>query len=206
MRRAGSILRPRIRSIRWRVSAAISKLVARLRAAYWGLELGPDCVFFGRPMFYRAENSRIIIGEGCQFRSGKGSNYAGLNRPCMLSTLRQGAVLEIGNRSGFSGTVIAAALHVKIGDGVLCGANVTVSDTDWHNPDPSHRLDPGPTAPVVIEDNVWLGLNVVVLKGVTIGRDSVVGAGSVVTKSIPPNVIAAGNPATVIRPLSRGAA
>jgi acetyltransferase-like isoleucine patch superfamily enzyme len=71
-------------------------------------------------------------------------------------------------------------------------------------PDPALREQglPGPAAPVHIEDNVWLELNVVVLKGLTIGRDSVIGAGSIVTRSIPAGVLAAGQPARVIRDLA----
>ena len=57
----------------------------------------------------------------------------------------------------------------------------------------------GKCKPIIIEDNVWLGINSSVLKGVTIGKNSVIGAGSVVTKNIPANVIAAGNPCRVIK-------
>ena len=76
-----------------------------------------------------------------------------------------------------------------------CGANTYIASTDAHTDD--YRA--GKDRPVVIEDNVWLGLNVVVLKGVHIGENSVIGANSVVTKDIPANVIAAGNPCKIIR-------
>jgi acetyltransferase-like isoleucine patch superfamily enzyme len=100
-----------------------------------------------------------------------------------------------------SGTIVAAAQSIVIGDDVLCGANVTITDTDWHGIRPDDRRKAGPSAPVVIENNVWLGLNVVLLKGVTIGENSIVSAGSVVNRSIPPNVIAGGMPAAPIKPL-----
>lgn len=100
-----------------------------------------------------------------------------------------------------SGTVVGAAECVVIGDDVLCGSNVTITDTDWHGIKPDERRKAGRTAPVLIKNNVWLGLNVVVLKGVTIGENSIISAGSVVNKSIPPNVIAGGMPAAPIRPL-----
>lgn len=77
------------------------------------------------------------------------------------------------------------------------GANVTIMDSDQHTDDPRAGKD----KPVRIEDNVWIGGGVTILKGVTIGRNSLIGAGSVVVKSIPENVIAAGNPCKVIRPL-----
>jgi acetyltransferase-like isoleucine patch superfamily enzyme len=113
----------------------------------------------------------------------------------MISTLRPGASILIGSGCGFSGTVVAAACNIVLGDRVRCGANTVITDTDWHWDDPRS----GGACPVVIEDDVWLGLNVIVLKGVTIGAGSIIGAGSVVTHSIPSGVIAAGNPARVVK-------
>ena len=78
-----------------------------------------------------------------------------------------------------------------------CGANTLITDTDWHEDDP--RV--GCNKPVVIGDNVWLGYAVKVLKGVRIGENSIIGACSVVTKDIPANVIAAGNPCKVLKSL-----
>jgi len=94
-----------------------------------------------------------------------------------------------------------AAESIHIGNNVLTASNVLVTDSD-HVVEPgvpitrSHRFN---TKPVRIEDNCWLGQNVVVLKGVTIGHDSIVGANSVVTKDVPPHTVVAGNPAKVIK-------
>jgi len=93
-------------------------------------------------------------------------------------------------------------LGIEIGGGfrgnnVLCGANVTITDFDWH----SSRYA-SESRPVIIHDNVWLGLNVTVLKGVEIGGNSIIGANSLVVTSIPANVIAAGNPCKVIKSIS----
>jgi acetyltransferase-like isoleucine patch superfamily enzyme len=119
----------------------------------------------------------------------------------MISTLYSGAQIVIGDGVKMSGTVVAAAESVVISDHVMCGGNVTIMDTDWHGLLPSDRGKRGASAPVFIEENVWLGLNVTVTKGVRVGRDSVVGAGSVVTREIPAGVVAAGQPARVIRRL-----
>jgi acetyltransferase-like isoleucine patch superfamily enzyme len=70
-----------------------------------------------------------------------------------------------------------------------------ITDTDWHMDDPRT----GPDAPVTIEENVWLGANVTVLKGVTIGENTLVATGSLVTRSLPPNVVAGGMPAKVLK-------
>jgi acetyltransferase-like isoleucine patch superfamily enzyme len=119
----------------------------------------------------------------------------GINHPCIISTLKEGARIEIGANCGFSGTVISSAVTIVIGDNVRCGANTIITDTDWHTDDPRT----GPDAPVLIGKDVWLGINVSVLKGVTIGERTLVAAGSIVTKSLPAGVIAAGQPAKVLR-------
>jgi acetyltransferase-like isoleucine patch superfamily enzyme len=170
---------------------------ARLNAAWWGVLLGSGCRFIGRPRFRRHPGSRITVGTGCVFNSAHDSNLIGVNRPCLISTLKKGAEIPIGANCGFSGTVIASALRVEIGDHVQCGANTLINDTDWHTDDPRT----GPDAPVIIGRGVWLGVNVTVLKGVTIGENTLVAAGSVVTRSLPANVVAGGVPAKVLKQL-----
>lgn len=99
------------------------------------------------------------------------------------------------------GVRISAAKSIRIGDNSMLAANVIISDSDWHGI--YNRIRPFRcTKPVVIENNVWLGERVIVNKGVTIGENSVIGAGSVVTKSIPANSVAAGNPARIIKTIN----
>lgn len=85
----------------------------------------------------------------------------------------------------------------------MLAPNVVITDSDWHNvwpPDKRKELLPHDAdAGVTLEENVWVGMNVVILKGVIIGQNCVVAAGSVVTKSIPPNCLAGGNPAKVLK-------
>ncbi len=111
---------------------------------------------------------------------------------------------------------IWSAAEITIGDRVLIAHNSNIFDTTTHplNPAERHRqfvaivTSGHPTTlnlrsePVVIEDDVWIGCNVVILMGVTIGRGAIVGAGSVVTKSVPPHVLVAGNPARIVRELT----
>ncbi|MHC4297193.1 MAG: acyltransferase [Planctomycetota bacterium] len=176
----------------------LSTLRAYAAAKWWGVRLGDSCWFHGRTYFRRHPGSRIVVGAGCGFNSAANSNLIGVNRPCMMSTLAQDAVIEIGKTCGFSGTVIGCASKVTLGDNVRCGANTLITDTDWHGDD----LRTGKDAPVVIEDDVWLGVNVTVLKGVTIGRGTLIGANSLVTRSLPADVVAAGAPARIIRRIS----
>jgi acetyltransferase-like isoleucine patch superfamily enzyme len=189
------------------VSSVTTRLIARL----WGVKVGRGTRFIGIPSFSRCRESQISVGPGCRLLSSPTSNRHGLSRPCMLSTLAPGSQISIGSETGLSGTVICAARGVYIGDRVLLGANTVVTDTDSHPIDfrdrhpehfsrPRQRVNEGTRSkPVRIEDDVFVGMNTMILKGVTIGRGAVIGASSVVTTDIPPCSIAAGNPAIVIR-------
>jgi maltose O-acetyltransferase len=113
------------------------------------------------------------------------------------------AHIAIGPRTSLSNNInVIAEQSVTIGAGCLIGDAVLIIDSDFHDLSASGRRHlPALPAPVILEDNVFIGSRVIILKGVTIGKDSIIGAGSVVTKSIPPGVIAGGNPARVIRNL-----
>jgi acetyltransferase-like isoleucine patch superfamily enzyme len=97
------------------------------------------------------------------------------------------------------GVRIGSAASVEVGDSCMLASNAYLTDCDWH--DAYDRLAIGRSAPVVLEENVWVGDSAIVCKGVRIGRNSIIGAGAVVTRDIPANVVAAGNPAQVVREL-----
>lgn len=155
-------------------------------------------VYLGGSLFVnKCKGSLIEIGTKCRFMSVRWGNLIGLNHQCMLSTSTSSSSLKIGNSCSFSGVSIWCFEKIIIDNNVRVGANVLIMDGDAHQDDPRA----GKNAPVHICDNVWIGANSIVLKGVTIGRNSLIGAGSVVTKDIPDNVVAAGNPCKVIREL-----
>jgi len=98
------------------------------------------------------------------------------------------------------GVRISAANHISIADSCMLASHVYITDSDWHGIyDRSMPSDA--ISCVILEENVWVGDSAIICKGVTIGKNSIIGAGSVVTADIPANVIAAGNPAKVLRPL-----
>jgi acetyltransferase-like isoleucine patch superfamily enzyme len=114
-----------------------------------------------------------------------------------LATL-PGGHLEIGNNVFINyGCSVASSNHVKIGDDCLIGSYVMIMDCDFHRVEDKSWDTTG--EPIIIEDRVWIGNRAIVLKGVRIGHDSVVAAGSVVTHDVPPRTVVAGVPARVVR-------
>lgn len=127
-----------------------------------------------------------IEAESCRF-------FPGVRIECW-----KGAVLKIGEGTYFNrGTEIVASHAVSIGSYCKIARDVIIMDTDQHALDASGLK----MSSVVIEDRVWLGSRAIVLKGVRIGHDSIVGAGAVVTKSVPPYSVVVGSAARVIRTL-----
>jgi len=175
----------------------LSSIWCKLNLFLRGVQYKKGNRYFGILKVKRLPMSIIKIGTHNIFRSDSSSNLIGVNHRCILSTHSKAAVIEIGDNCGFSGVAIGAYEKITIGDNVLCGANVTITDFDWH----SSRYA-SESRPVTIHDNVWLGLNVTVLKGVEIGCNSIIGANSLVVTDIPANVIAGGNPCKVIKSIS----
>ena len=159
---------------------------------------------FGRPIIQKHRHSLIKIGNRVDLRSAFRSNPLAPHHPVVLCTWRAGAQLCIGDNFGMTGGTLCAVQRITIGNQVMLGANCVVIDADFHPLTPEQRStapDGGAIAPIAIQDNVFIGANSIILKGVTIGAESVIGAGSVVTKTIPPRSVAAGNPARVIAQL-----
>lgn len=149
----------------------------------------------GIPFVWKAKGSKMSFGSNCRFMNWSIGNFMGLNHRCIFATGSQDAQLTVGSNCSFSGVSIWCFESITIGKNVRVGANVTIMDGDAHQDDPRS----GRNKPIVIDDNVWIGGNVVVKKGVTIGRNSVIGMNSVVTKDIPANCIAIGNPCVVVK-------
>jgi maltose O-acetyltransferase len=168
---------------------AILRARWRLRNATW---VGERVRVWGRPVIRNAGSIRI--GERAYLLSE--------TVPIQLKTERGGR-LEIGPRTGINyGCSISATQLISIGPDCTIGMDVLMMDSDYHQIEPSLRRNRPASAPIVLEENVWLGARVIVLSGVRIGAHSVIGAGSVVTRDIPARSLAAGQPARVIRSIA----
>ena len=153
--------------------------------------VGPRVRVRGRP---RIENlGRMVVQDRVHLHS----TVARVE----LATAKDGT-LEIGSRTFVNyGTSISAAHSVRIGNNCQIGTNVLIMDNEFHRLEPERRLERPESKPVEIGDNVWLGARVIVMPGVTIGAGSAIGAGSIVTRDVPPRSLAVGCPARVIRSL-----
>lgn len=148
--------------------------------------------------------ARITIGDNFYLSSGNGVNPIASNLQADVY-VEPGATLTIGNNVGMSSTRLWIHESARIGNNVKIGGCVLITDTDAHPMDYMARRSSNEgtkSAPVVIEDDVWVGAHCIILKGVTIGARSIIGAGSVVTNSIPVDCVAAGNPCRVIKSLN----
>ena len=141
---------------------------------------------------------RVEAGSGSVVRLGARNHLGGL-----FVHAAAGAVVELGDDIGINGLVrllAHEAARIVVGSGGLIAADVEISASDMHPVfDVATGLRINPAADVVIGARVWLGQRCMVLNGVEIGADCVVGAGSVVTKRVPPGCVVAGNPARVVR-------
>ncbi len=186
----------------------------RVEGDWWSQPIPPN-VIFGEGFYcetaqvFRHLRSSVpravLIGDHV-------SCYAG----CSFAVGEKGTC-SIGDFTLMNGALIMAEEHIEIGSHCLISWNVGIADSDFHPLEPAQRLidaqalapffkdrPPRPklrTMPVIIADNVWIGMNATILKGVAIGENSVVAAGSVVSKSVPPNTVVAGNPAVKVKEL-----
>lgn len=151
---------------------------------------------------YITRRGNLIIGKNCRINSGANHNIIGRQQKNIFWAE---GILSFGDNVGMSCSAFICRSCIKIGNDVTIGGNTVIYDTDFHPLDPDIRqknsldINNIKTSPVFIEDNVFIGAHTTILKGVTIGKNSIVGACSLVTKSIPPNEIWGGNPARFIR-------
>lgn len=180
------------------MNRSISTKITYLMCFLKNISIGKKNRFYGIPILQRVPLSKITLGDNCRIRSDITTNLA-RTKKSIIRTYNSSAFIQIGDNTGINGSVIASAEKIIIGKDVLIGYNCYICDTNNHVIDPIERHTGKPeTGPIKIGDNVWLGLNVVVLRGVTIGENSIIGANSLVLADIPPNVIAMGNPCRVV--------
>ena len=177
---------------------------------YKKIQFGENLQVYNK-VYITGKIGRITIGNNFYLTSGDGINPICRNIRGCIHTECSTSKITIGNHVGMSSPCIWIRDSLTIGNHVRIGGNCLIMDTDTHQIDylarRRGRKDTKSiikSAPITIEDDVWIGANCQILKGVTIGARSIIGAGSVVTRSIPADCIAAGNPCRVIKAPNSG--
>lgn len=168
------------------------------------VKIGNNFRVFTKTYLLKDPTAIITIGDNFLFTNGE--SYNPLCRNIRGAIYAQpNAVITIGNNVGLSSVCIWSNKSITIGDNVLIGGDSILLDTDAHSLDYRIRRNINfdgklsQSSPIIIEDDVLIGTRCIVLKGVTIGARSIIGSGSIVTKSIPQDCIAAGNPCRVVK-------
>ncbi|WP_317047131.1 acyltransferase [Pedobacter nutrimenti] len=157
----------------------------------------------GIPNLEISPKGKFSIGRMFVMINDAKSAVLGKNNRCKI-VVGEGASLIIGDKIGISNVTIVSTKSIVFGNNILVGGGATIVDTDfhsldsedWHSANDSKNMK---SSPVVIKDNVFIGMNSIILKGVTVGSNVIVAAGSVVTKNIPDNQVWGGNPAKFIK-------
>ncbi len=181
----------------------IKKAWYRLQHLYIRHKLAPQFQFLGKhpfivkPWYIEVFGGPVSIGShvtllGCSDKK---------TRLTVWSDKKGIDGIRVGDHVLISpGVRISAANSISVADSCMLASHVYITDSDWHGIY-DRSMPSSATNKVVLEENVWVGDSAIICKGVTIGKNSIVGAGAVVTSDIPSNVIAAGNPAKIIKPL-----
>lgn len=153
-------------------------------------------------IIYVVGKGSISLGNDVKINSSLKSNPIGGANKTILRTIGSGEI-SIGDHTGISNSTIVSAKRVTIGENVLIGGSCCIYDTDFHSLEYIDRIEKDDKnilkEEIVIENGAFIGAHTIILKGTKIGEKSVIGAGSVVSKNIPPNEVWGGNPIKFIK-------
>ena len=186
-----------------KVARAPYTLITRFRLICYGAKVGKRLSVRGWVHLHISPKADVIIGNDVMLKSGFADNPTACSLRTGISCAR-GAKMVIGDNTGLFGTTIICLKSVTIGSNTLIAGGTHIYDSDFHSLDPATRIegdDQAETSPVSIGNQCWIGSRCLILRGVTIGDQAVIGAGSVVTNNVPPRQVWAGNPAKFIKEL-----
>nr|WP_306109770.1 acyltransferase [Pseudomonas sp. ALS1131] len=168
-----------------------------------GIDWGDGVILKGHPIVHVQNRAKIILGRNVTLNSRNFGYHANMHSPVKLMADRDDAVIKIGNNTRINGACLHAYKRIEIGSNCLIAANVQIIDSNGHEilfSNPAGRISTSSQGqPIFIEDNVWIGLNAIILPGVRIGQGAIIGANSVVSTDVPPMVVFAGNPGRVVK-------
>lgn len=183
----------------------LSTFKSLLTLRFQGATVGESFKTSGKCFFKARAEGSICIGNNITLLAGHRTNRVGMVNPVLIETFGDGYV-ELGDNTGASSVVISSRSRIVIGKRCKIGGNVRIFDHDFHSLDFEVRRSEKDSQhvesqPINIGNDVFIGTNAIILKGVSIGERSIVASGSIVTKSIPVDQVWGGNPAKFIRNL-----
>jgi acetyltransferase-like isoleucine patch superfamily enzyme len=172
------------------------------KAFLYNINIGNNNIIYGNVFFSKFPNSTLKIGNNFNTVNDYFISAFNFTSRVRFKTFLPTAEIIIGNNVHInSASILCNSTKVIIGDNVLIAPNCILSDSDFHGLEPSKRSTRNPELdkPIIIENNVWISMNCIILKGTRIGENSVIAAGSIVITDVKPNSLYAGNPAKFIK-------
>jgi len=180
-------------------------IIKALYSFFPAIKFPVSTYFRGLPLLESKDGGKIEIGDKCTINSISIRYHMNMHSRTRLYAEGRESIILIGAGTRIHGSCIHARSKIEIGEGCLIAANCNIIDSNGHElllEHPENRIHCKDTpSPILIENYVWIGANSLILKGVTIGQGSVVAAGSIVTKDVPPNTLVGGHPAKIIKNL-----
>ena len=168
----------------------------RLISAKWYLR---NCTSVGKMV--SVNQKPLLVNQGRIYLGDEVRIWSNIQQSKIF--VEKGALLTIGTNSRINGVHISASQHIEIGNNVRIAPYTIIIDNDYHKIE-DHFSDEGIKSPIIIEDDVWITMNCMIMKGVRIGKGAVIAAGSVVTKNVAPYSVVGGVPAKLIKMQTRG--
>lgn len=188
----------KVRGKLFQYKTVLNSLYAKAYFRLNGVRYGTGLTVKGK--IFVDNGGTVVIGDHCRFNSAMWANPT-THADQTAFRVFNGGILKIGNHCGISNVNITCTKEITIEDHVMIGAGCCIWDTDFHPINYESRIsgENGPSKAITIKEGTFIGANVIIMKGVRIGKHSVIGAGSVVTKDVPDYEVVAGNPVKPIR-------
>ncbi len=166
-------------------------------------KVGNGTVFLGVPTIEVFSRKSIVLGRNVMVNSENMYYHVSAYQKCKFVANKVDSIIVIGNNTRIHASCIHAKSKVSIGNNCLIAGNCQIIDSSGHElllENPSQRIySVSKPNEIIIEDNVWIGMNSIILPGVTIGEGAVIAAGSIVTKDVPTQTLVGGNPAKILK-------
>lgn len=183
----------KIKGLIFRAYYVLNGMLCRLK----GIKIGKGCIITGRTRFFKRKGSNIILHNNVTLHSLYRCNTL-IQHPISISTILPGATVELRHHCGISGSKIVCCNKVEVGEYTIIGPDCIIDDCKHH----SYSKEVGWSsssklkgAPIIIGKRCYIGMRCIILRGVTIGDDCVISAGTIITKDVPSGHLVQGNPA-----------